>query len=275
MDGHSILSLGGLLLVLLVTGAFTGVIAGLLGVGGGIVVVPVLVIVVGLFALPEDIDMLMIVGTSLATIVPTSIASSRAHHRKGSVDVALLKGWLPAIVCGALIGGFASKIFGANGLALIFGVVGLLVAANLLKRKTIVLRTSPPESILARSAIGFPIGFLSSLMGIGGGTLSVPTLTMLSVPVHRAVGTAAVFGLGIAIPALIGFVWSGLGVPGRPVGSLGFVNLPTAIAIASVSIFTAPIGARLAHRLEPRVLKIAFAVFLSISSVNLLLDVFS
>ncbi len=273
--GYAVEALVGLVAGLLVTGGVAGILAGLLGIGGGIVIVPVLAIFADIFGVPDEIGMLLVVGTSLATIIPTSISSARAHHAKGAVDTDILKGWLPAIIAGALVGGFASHVLGAEALTLVFGVVSLLVAANLIKRKTIILAETPPTSRVAQGAIGFPIGFLSSLMGIGGGTLAVPTMTMLSTPVHRAVGTASVFGLGIAVPAVIGFVWSGLGVEGRPPGSLGYVNLPAAIAIFSASVLTAPLGARLAHRLRDRPLKIAFAIFLFISAVNMLRDVFA
>jgi len=152
----------------------------------------------------------------------------------------------------------------------VFGVVALAVAINLLFNNSITLAPQPPASKPIQTIIAFPIGFTSALMGIGGGTLSVPVLSMLSVPVHRAVATASVFGLAIAVPATAGFIWAGWGVTGRPPGSLGFVNLPAAVVLFSVSIFTAPFGAKLAHTLEPRRLKIAFAVFLFVSAIRML-----
>lgn len=262
--------LAGLALGLVLTGAIAGILAGLLGVGGGIVIVPVLIIVAELFHVPEDVAMLVVVGTSLATIIPTSISSARAHHRKGAIDLDILKGWTPAIFIGALLGGLASKVLGASGLTIIFGVVALLVSVNLAIPRTLTLASAPPQTQIGRSAIGLPIGFTSALMGIGGGTLSVPIMTMLSVPVHRAVATASVFGLAIALPAVFGFVWSGWDAPGRPAGSLGFVNVPAAVLIFSASVLTAPLGAKLAHTLPPARLKLAFAVFLFISGARML-----
>lgn len=270
LDDVSLTVLAGLAFGLVVTGAIAGILAGLLGVGGGIVIVPVLIIVAELFNISEDVAMLVVVGTSLATIIPTSISSARAHHRKGAIDLDILKSWTPAIFIGALLGGLASKVLGANGLTIIFGAVALLVAVNLAIPRTITLAANPPTTAVGRSALGLPIGFTSALMGIGGGTLSVPIMTMLSVPVHRAVATASVFGLAIALPAVLGFIWSGWGVAQRPPGSLGYVNIPAAILIFSASVLTAPFGAKLAHSLPPARLKLAFAAFLFISGARML-----
>ncbi|MEH6738667.1 MAG: sulfite exporter TauE/SafE family protein [Sulfitobacter sp.] len=268
--GFSISVLLGLTLGLLVTGAIAGVLAGLLGVGGGIVIVPVLIVVAELFEIDDSIAMLLVVGTSLATIIPTSISSARAHNKRSAIDFDILRGWVPAIFLGALLGGIASKSIGSNGLTLIFGAVALVVSINLALPKTLTLSQAPPEGRIKQSALALPIGFTSALMGIGGGTLSVPVMSMLSVPVHRAVATASVFGLAIAVPAVCGFVWAGIGVEGRPPGSFGFVNLPAAVVLFSMSVLTAPYGAKLAHLMEPRKLKLAFAVFLFISAVRML-----
>lgn len=270
MTGFSSSVLIGLTLGLLLTGAIAGVLAGLLGVGGGIVIVPVLIVIVELFDIHDSIAMLLVVGTSLATIIPTSISSARAHRKRGAIDSDILKGWIPAVFMGALIGGIASKYIGASGLTLIFGVVALIVSVNLAIKRTITLAPAPPATRLSQTAIALPIGFTSALMGIGGGTLSVPVLSMLSVPVHRAVATASVFGLAIALPAVCGFIWAGIGVEGRPPGSIGFVNLPAAVLLFSMSVVTAPYGVRLAHSLQPQKLKLAFAVFLGLSALRML-----
>ena len=268
--GFSFAVLMGLTVCLLLTGAIAGLLAGLLGVGGGIVIVPVLIIVAELFDVPHDVAMLTVVGTSLATIIPTSISSARAHRKRGAIDGGILRAWLPALIVGALLGGVASKALGSDGLTLIFGLVAMIVAVNLSLPKTLVLAEQPPVTRLAQSAVAFPIGGLSALMGIGGGTLAVPVMTMMSVPVHRAIATASVFGLAIAVPAVFGFIWNGIGVEGRPPGSLGFVNLPAAIILFSVSVQTAPLGAKLAHKLAARPLKLAFAVFLAVSGARML-----
>ena len=270
ISGFTIVSLVGLAIGLLITGAAAGLLAGLLGVGGGIAIVPVLIVVTEIFDVPQDIAMLVVVGTSLATIIPTSISSARAHRKRGAFDPYILRSWTPAIFGGALIGGIASNYLGSNGLMLVFGCVALAVSINLALPKTLVLALSPPQTLPARTAIALPIGFTSALMGIGGGTLSVPVMTMLSVPVHRAVATASVFGLAIAVPAVCGFIWSGWAVAGRPPGSFGYVNAPAAVVLFSTSVITAPLGAKLAHRLPARKLKIAFAVFLFVSALRML-----
>lgn len=264
---------GGILLALiaglLVTGAIAGLLAGLLGVGGGIVIVPILIVVADLIGLSSDIAMFCVVGTSLATIIPTSIASARAHRRKGAIDTAILRGWGGAVFAGAALGGAISGWLSARDLMIVFGVAALAVALNLALPKTLVLADGPPSRPSARIATAAPIGFVSALMGIGGGTLAVPVMTMLSVPVHRAVATASVFGLLIAIPAVCGFLWSGWNVDGRPPGSLGYVNLPAAVLLFVFGVFTAPLGAALSHRLAARQLKLAFALFLAISALRM------
>jgi len=254
------------------TGVISGIIAGLLGVGGGIVIVPVLFWVLTLFQFPPSITSHLAVGTSLAIIIPTSISSMRAHAGRGNVDRALYSLWGPAAFFGALIGGIMAKFIPGGGLRLVFGVVGLLVAVNMSIPRHLVISDHLPKSAWVNRAIATVIGFISSLMGIGGGTLSVPTLTSLSVPVHRAVGTSSALGLLIAVPGVAGFIWAGLGVAGRPPLSLGFVSLPAVLLIAPISYLIAPWGAKLAHALNPRYLKLAFAFFLAITSARMLLS---
>lgn len=255
---------------MLCTGAVAGVLAGLLGVGGGIVIVPVLFILFDFLDIPTQVSMHLAVATSLATIIPTSISSALAHNKRGSIDLDLLKSWAPLIFIGALVGGILSKFLTSSSLTLIFGVIALLVSINMALPKKIVISETQPGGIVGKGILPSFIGGFSALMGIGGGTLSVPILSAFSVPIHRAVGTASAFGLVIAIPAVLGFIWSGWAAELRPPFSLGYVNIPAAILIFSVSIFTAPLGATLAHSLNPANLKRAFAVFLFITSVRML-----
>ena len=183
-----------LLLLMLGTGVVAGLLAGLLGVGGGIVIVPILFLVFDVLDFPESVAMHVAVATSLATIVPTSIASARAHRAKGNVDVDLLKRWAPWVGLGAAAGGLLASGLDGEQLKLVFGIVALLVAVNMAAPGKLVLGESLPRSGAVQGAIGGGIGLFSALMGIGGGTLSVPTLSMFSFPTHRAVGTAAAFG---------------------------------------------------------------------------------
>ena len=259
-----------LAVAMLCTGAIAGVLAGLLGVGGGIVIVPVLFILFDYLEIPPQISMHIAVATSLATIIPTSISSARSHHKKGSIDIDMLKSWAPLIFIGAAIGGILSKYLASSSLTLIFGVIALLVSINMALPKKVVIADELPKGVVGKGLLPSFIGGFSALMGIGGGTLSVPILSAFSFPIHRAVGTASAFGLVIAIPAVIGFIWSGWSADLRPPYSIGYVSVPAAVLIFSVSVFTAPLGAKLAHSLNPTNLKKAFALFLFITSLRML-----
>lgn len=247
-----------------------GIIAGLLGVGGGIILVPVMFWLFSVINFPPELSMHMAVATSLATIIATSISSARAHHKKGAVDFDLLKRWIPGMALGALSGGLLAGFLDPSGLRWIFGIVALLVALNLAIPKTLTIAHALPANTPFHAALSYIIGLISSLMGIGGGTLSVPTLAAFSYPIHRAVGTAAAFGLVIAIPAVLGFIYSGLGVPSRPPFSLGYVNLAAAAIILPFTVYFAPFGARLAHRLDGIWVKRAFALFLTLTAIKML-----
>jgi uncharacterized membrane protein YfcA len=210
------------------------------------------------------------VATSLATIIATAISSARAHHKRGAVDMALVKRWGPWMAAGALLGGAIAGLVKGTALLLVFGIVGLAVAVNLARPKTLVLADDLPQGRAAQPALAGLIGTVSAMMGIGGGTLGVPILTACSVPVHRAVGTAAAFGLIIAVPAVIALIVAGLGVEGRPPLSLGYVNLVAFALIVPISTTLAPRGAQLAHALDAKWVKRAFAVFLAITSLRML-----
>ena len=260
----------GLIAILLATGAVAGVISGLLGVGGGIVIVPVLFVV--FVALDVDADVLMhvAVGTSLATIIFTGFVSARAHWQKGGVDTALLRGWGPAIaagvVAGTVIGGNVAGAF----LTLVFAVIAALVALNMAFRRPLTTGTHPMPGPPLREGLGALIGTVSVMMGIGGGTLSVPILSYFDYPIRRAVGTAAAIGLIIAVPGTIGFVWFGLGAENLPPFSIGYVNWAGVLAIVPASMLTAPVGARIAHAIPPTALRLCFAAFLALTSARML-----
>lgn len=249
-----------------------GLIAGLFGVGGGTVVVPALFFALPLFGATAATAMHVAVATSLANIIPTGFTSARAHWRRGAVDIALIRRWAPAIVIGVLIGTALAAWAEGRWLTLLFGVVVLLVAANLMLRKDGVQLSPTLPRAPWLDGIGGLIGALSAMVGIGGGSLVVPTLTFCGVDIRRAVGTAAAIGLVIAIPGVIGFVIGGWGVEGRPPLSIGYVN-PVALAIvAPVSALVAPLGARLAHRLPPSFLRAAFGVFLLFIGARMIFD---
>lgn len=263
--------------ILLGVGAVAGTLAGLLGVGGGIVIVPVLywLVDVGLLKVDAEVAIHFAVATSLMTIIPTSISSARAHHRKGSIDLALFRSWAPFIGGGALLGGWLAASVNADILSGVFGVIALMVVINMLNPRPFTLADQPPKRLSLRAAVAAPIGTFSAMMGIGGGTLSVPVLSLLSFPVHRAVGTAALFGLVIAVPGVLGYAFAGQNIKGLLPYSLGYINLPAAAVISVATFIAAPLGVQLAHRLDAKRLRLVFALFLGISAIKLLAETFS
>jgi uncharacterized membrane protein YfcA len=255
--------------VLLGTGLAAGVLAGLLGVGGGIVIVPVLFNLFPYLGIDETVRMHLAVGTSLATIVPTSIMSMRAHHKRGAVDWALLKSWGLAIAAGVAAGTVLGAYATGAVLTAVFATVAVVVAANMaFRREGWTVATSLPGGA-ARQAIGALIGLFSVMMGIGGGTLSVPILSAFSYPIRRAVGTASAIGLIIAVPGTIGFIASGLGAEGLPPYSIGYANAVGFALIVPATMIAAPWGAMIAHAIDPGWLRKAFALFLFLTSVRM------
>lgn len=251
-----------LIVLLFATGLVGGLLAGLLGIGGGIVIVPVLDSILGYQGVDESIRMHIAVATSLATIIPTSIASARAHARKHSVDFKLVRRWGVFIFMGALLGTFAAARVDSAVLSAVFACLAFLIAANLM-----LPATSRP---LAQQIPGGPvanmiptgIGFFSSMMGIGGGTFTVAVMTQCNQAIHRAIGTAALFGLLISLPGTLGFVIAGIGNDLLPRGSVGFVNWIGFVLIVPGTVLAAPWGAKLAHNLDQRRLSRVFALFL-------------
>jgi uncharacterized membrane protein YfcA len=261
--------LAGLAAAMAVTGLVSGTLAGLLGVGGGIVIVPVLFNVFPLFAIPEAVQMKLAVGTSLATIIPTSIQSARKHYAKGTMDVPLLKALAPSIGVGVLIGTVLAIWLKGDALTLVFAVIALLVAVNMgFTGVDFRLRETLPHGAL-RQAIGTFIGTVSAMMGIGGGTVGVPILSMFGAPIRSAVATASAFGLIISIPATIGFIYGGWNDALLPPLSIGYVNLIGFALIVPSSLLSTPWGVHLAHTIPPLMLKRAFAVFLAITAVRM------
>lgn len=273
---HALLNPDWLMLaaMMLLTGAVGGVIAGMLGVGGGMVIVPVLDLVLASVGIDASVRMHVAVATSLATIIPTAISSSRAHEARGAVDHEQLRRWGIAIFLGAIAGVLVASRVTGDVLAALFGIVALLVAVKmLLPLEGRHLAETMPGGV-AGQLIPFAIGGISSMMGIGGGTLSVPAMTLFNIPIHRAVGTAALFGLMIAAPATVAFIVTGWNVPGLPPGSLGYVNLIGLAIIGPATFVTAPWGARIAHALPKRQLGMLFGLFLTIVAARMLVRAF-
>lgn len=209
------------------------------------------------------------VATSLATIITTSIISARSHYKRGGVDVALLKQIGGGIVLGVIVGVVLGTIASAATLTAVFGVMALIVATHMAFMQGRQLASSLPGQPWI-TGIGVVIGAVSTMMGIGGGSLSVPTFTLCGVPIRRAVGTAAAIGLVIAVPAVIGFAIGGWGKPNLPPGSIGYVNLIGFALIAPLSMACAPFGAKLAHTIPQAWLSRIFAVFLAATGIKML-----
>ena len=244
-------------------GATGGLLAGLLGVGGGIVIVPALDFALQAAGLPIDVALHVAVATSMATIVPTAIASARSHARRGSIDREIVRHWTVPTVVGAACGALVAAHLDGRILAGVFGTVALLAALKmLLPLDDVVLHRGVPRGLVG-AAIPATIAAISAMMGIGGGTLTVPIMTLCGEPVHKAVGTAALLGFWIALPATVAFMLA------RPVVAVdlpplmaGWVSLLGLALIAPISWLVAPLGARLAHALDRRRLGMAFGGFL-------------
>lgn len=252
-------------------GAVAGILAGLLGVGGGLVIVPMLALVFARQGLPAGNLMHLALGTSMASIVFTSVSSFRAHHRRGAVDWAIVRAITPGILAGTFFGTWIASRLSTLVLKGVFTVFLYLVAVQmLLDAKPRPTRVIPGAA--GTTAVGATIGIVSSLVGIGGGSLSVPFMTWCNVPVHRAIGTSAAIGFPIALAGSAGYIVNGLQGGGLPPHTIGFVFLPALAGIVAASMSTAPLGAAIAHRLPVPRLKRAFAALLLLMGTRLLLD---
>lgn len=259
---------------LAVTGIFAGLLAGLLGVGGGIVIVPVLFFLFQSFGVSPESAMVIATATSLATIVPTSISSIRSHHKKGNVDFVLLKRWAGFILMGVLSGSWLVTRVDSSFLIVLFGAIAILSALNMLLRtgKSALFQHLPGTA--GQAAMGASIGFFSSMVGIGGGTISVPLLTLYNYPAHKAVGTAAAIGLIISLPAALTMLVVGTTPADAPAGTFGFVNVIGFICIVPLTVLFAPIGASLAAQLDAARLKKVFAFVLLLTGLRMLVQFF-
>jgi len=265
MTTYLLLALG-----LTLTGVVAGILSGLLGVGGGIVVVPVLFWMFTMLGYPPELGMQVAVGTSLVTVAITALSSARSHMARGSVDMVLWRRWAPWMVLGALAGGTLAGLVDGTLLLIVFGTVALLVAWNMARPNPRTLAPALPERRGAQPAMAGSVGFISAMMGIGSGTLGVPLMTAFSVPVHRAVGTAAALGLMIGAPGALAMMVFGIGAEGRPPLSIGYVSVIAVVLILPTSVLSAPLGVRLAHALQPVWIKRAFAVFLCLTALRML-----
>jgi uncharacterized membrane protein YfcA len=259
------LPLGELMLLigaLLAAGVVTGLLAGLLGIGGGGILVPVLYEVFGALGVDDAVRMHLAVGTSLAVIVPTSLRSFSAHHARGAVDLDLVKSMALWVVAGVVLGAVLARYANQDVLQAIWVVAAALISLKLfLGRQHWQLGDAVPGQPF-RALYGGFVGLVSTLMSIGGGIFITALMTLYGQPMQRAVGTSSAFGPIITIPGALGFVWAGWHAAGRPPGSLGYVSVLGALLIIPTSVLAAPLGVRIAHGISRRKLELAFATFL-------------
>lgn len=251
-------------------GLGTGFLAGLLGIGGGMLMVPFITIIMGHRGVPADLAVKMAIATSMATIIFTSVSSVRAHHKRGAVRWDIVRRLAPGIVIGSLVGSLGVFVLlKGTALAIFFALfVGFSATQMFLDKKPAPTRQMPGAG--GQLAAGGAIGFISGLVGAGGGFISVPFMTWCNVSIHNAVATSAALGFPIAVANVLGYAVSGQSVQGLPAGSFGYIWLPALAVIAICSVFTAPLGAKAAHSLPVRKLKRVFASILYLLAAYML-----
>ncbi|MEO1264405.1 MAG: sulfite exporter TauE/SafE family protein [Pseudomonadota bacterium] len=258
---------------LLAGGVVAGFLAGLFGIGGGGVLVPVLYVFFGGLGVDEAIRMHMSIGTALAVMIPTSLSSLRSHARRGNVDGSLIRRMAAPVVFGVVIGSAIAKVSTGLAIQLIWIFFASLMAAKqFVGAKSWRLGDNIPTSKLLE-VYGVATGIISTLMSVGGGAYITTMMTLYGRPIQQAVGTSFGFGPIIALPGMLGFIWAGWSVTGTPPGSLGYVSLIGAACMVPASVLTAPVGARIAARFSRRALEIAFGVFLTVIALRFVYEV--
>ncbi len=256
-------------LMYMAAGAIAGILAGLLGVGGGMVIVPMLTFVFAAQGMAHEHIMHLALGTSLASIVFTSISSLRAHNKRGAVIWPVVTKISPGILFGTFFGSWLASLLSTNFLKIFFAIYLLCMGTQMLFGKKPQGARELPGTAGMFSA-GSTIGIFSSLVGIGGGTLTVPFLAWHNVPLHSVIGTSSAIGLPIAIAGTVGYIVNGIGTAGLPEGSIGYIQLSALLGVAGVSMLTAPLGAKIAHSLPVDKLKKIFAILLYVVGAKML-----
>lgn len=266
MNGLPLSELLMMIVALVGAGAVAGVIGGLFGVGGGTVLVPALFYAFSVLGVGGEHNLHVAIGTSLLTIVATSLRSLSTHRKHGAVDEVVLKTWTPWVAFGGLVGAFIAGGSTMSALAIVYGVCLIAISAQMgLLPERFTLRQDLPTG-WGRRIIASAIGTLSAMMGIGGGSFGGLTMTLCGRPIHQAVATSSGFGLAIGAAASFGYVVFGWGATGVPPLTVGYVNIPAAIIMGLLTAWTAPYGARLAHRLDRKMLRRAFALYLLLTA---------
>ena len=262
-----------LIIIFLVTGIISGFMAGLLGVGGGIIIVPISYFVLLYLDYSSEYAMHISIASSLGVICFTSISSIRSHIKLGNVNFLILKKWIPGIVFGSVLGSYGASLISGQILVNIFICLAFLIALNMAFQKDpIIISKDLPKSKLINLIASFLIGFMSVIIGIGGGSFSVPTLTMFSKKIHEAVGTSATLGFFIAFPGTIILMLSGSDIDNLPPFSIGYLNLAIVLLVSSTSIFTANLGAKVSVNVNKVTLRRIFSIFLLFTCISLIIE---
>jgi uncharacterized membrane protein YfcA len=261
-------------LALAAAGVVSGLLAGIFGIGGGAILVPVFYQVFGYLDVPEAVRMHLSIGTSIAIIVPTSLRSFTAHRQRGAVDMDLLKSWIVALPVGAILAAVIAALISSVALRLVFVGIALLVALRMLfNRESWRVGSELPTGI-GNQIAGVVIGTLSGLMGIGGGVLNNTYMTSFGRPIHQAVATSSGVGVLISIPGIFGYIWAGWGEAGLPPGSTGFINWIAVALIVPIALVVTPWGVRMAHAMSKRQLEVGFGIFLILVAVRFLFSIY-
>ena len=262
-----------LIIIFLLTGIISGFIAGLLGVGGGIIIVPISYFVLQYLGYSSDHAMHVAIASSLGIICFTSLSSIRSHIKLQNVNFNILRTWVPGIVLGSLIGSYSASVISGEILVDIFILLAFIIALNMaFQKEPIIISKDLPNSKLINLIMSSIIGFLSVLIGIGGGSFSVPTLTMFSKKMHEAVGTSATLGFFIAFPGTIILIISGLRIEDLPPFSIGYLNIAIVFLVSCTSIFTANIGAKVSVNINKVFLRRIFSIFLLFTCLSLIIE---
>lgn len=258
------------LIPLLITGLISGLIAGLLGVGGGIIIVPVVYYILNFNNISSDIIMHISVASSIGVIFFTSLTSIYTHYKLNNIDKTVISKWFIGTILGSIFGALSASFISDRILVIIFVIIAIIISINMLFNKKIIISKDFPKNIFINNLISFIIGYLSVIIGIGGGSFSVPTLIAFGKNIYKAIGTSATIGFFIALPGLITYGYAD--IENLPKYSLGYVNVPIVISIALTSIFTAPLGAKLSKKINSKLLKKIFAIFLLFTCLSLLIN---
>ena len=262
-----------LIIIFLITGVISGFMAGLLGVGGGIIIVPISYFVLLYLGYSLDYVMHIAIASSLGVICFTSISSIRSHIKLKNVNFIILRTWVPGICLGSILGSYCASIISGDVLVNIFICLAFLISLNMaFQRDPMVIAKDLPRSKFINIILSSLIGFLSVLIGIGGGSFSVPTLTMFSKKIHESVGTSATLGFFIAFPGAMILMFSGTAIKGLPPFSIGYLNVAIVLLISSTSIFTANLGAKVSVNINKITLRRIFSIFLLFTCISLIIE---